>query len=40
LITVSEMAKYIKESLTRDFTQEEWAYYIGNNIPYESFIGK
>ncbi len=40
LITVSEMAKYIKESLTRDLTQEEWAYYIGNNIPYESFIGK
>lgn len=40
LITVSEMAKHIKESLTRDFTQEEWAYYIGNNIPYESFIGR
>ena len=40
LITVSEMAKYIKESVSRNLTQEEWAYYIGHNIPYESFIGK
>jgi len=40
LIDVTEMAKRIKSSLTRDFTPEEWAYYIGNSIPFESFLGK
>ena len=37
LISVPLMARQIKGSLKRNFTPEEWAYYIGNNIPYEPF---
>ena len=37
LISVSSMARFAKNELTRDFTKEEWDYYIGSNIPYESF---
>lgn len=40
ILSIPLMAEEIKKSLKRDFTPEEWAYYIGNNIPYESFIGK
>lgn len=40
VISVPLMATTIKESLTRNFTQEEWNYYIGTNIPYETFIDR
>jgi hypothetical protein len=38
LISVSMMAERIKHKLNRNFTQDEWNYYIGKNIPYETFI--
>ena len=34
------MADEVHKKLTRNFTHEEWAYYIGNKIPYETFISK
>ena len=34
------MVEKIKGGLKRDFTTKEWDYYIGQNIPYESFTGK
>ena len=34
------MAQNVKNGLKRDFTQEEWAYYIGSKVPYESFLSK
>ena len=37
LISVPLMAEKLKSALKRDFTQEEWAYYMGSNIPFESF---
>ena len=37
IISVPLMVNKIKESLTRNFTREEWNYYIGASIPYESF---
>ena len=40
LIDISEMARNLKASLKRDLTREEWNYYIGKRIPYESFKGK
>lgn len=40
LISVSTLAQVAKNMLTRDFTKEEWDYYIGSNIPFESFKGR
>ena len=40
LISVPMMVQRIKSKLKRDFTQNEWNYYIGEKIPYESFISK
>lgn len=40
MIDVAEMAKRVKANLKRNLTREEWNYYIGKNIPYETFIGK
>lgn len=40
MIDVAEMAKRVKANLKRNLTHEEWNYYIGKNIPYETFIGK
>ena len=37
LLSVPMMVERINKKLTRDFTKEEWNYYIGNNVPYESF---
>jgi hypothetical protein len=34
------MAEMIKDKLKRDFTQSEWKYYIGQDMPYESFLFK
>ena len=38
LISVPMMVDRIKHNLKRNFTKDEWNYYIGENIPYESFI--
>lgn len=38
LISVPLMAHKIRSGLKRNMTQQEWSYYIGNNIPYETFI--
>lgn len=38
LISVPVMAEMIKNKLKRDFTQSEWKYYIGQDMPYESFL--
>ena len=40
MIDVAEMAKRVKANLKRNLTREEWNYYIGKNILYETFIGK
>ena len=40
LISVPMMVGRIKHKLKRDFTQKEWNYYIGEQIPYESFLSK
>lgn len=40
LISVPMMVDRIKHKLKRDFTQNEWNYYIGEKIPYESFLSK
>ena len=37
LISVPIMVERIKQKLRRDFTKAEWNYYIGEQIPYESF---
>ena len=37
LMSVTSMADMVKGRLHRDFTAEEWDYYIGRNIPFESF---
>lgn len=34
------MANTILEKLTRDFTLEEWEYYIGSQIPFQSYRSK
>jgi len=35
LISVPTMIERLKNKLKRNFTREEWDYYVGNNIPYE-----
>lgn len=39
-ISVELMADKVLANLKRNFTQEEWEYYIGNQIPFETFINK
>lgn len=39
-ISVPMMVMKLKSMLMRNLTREEWNYYIGQNIPYETFIGK
>ena len=36
IVSVPLMVSKIKESLTREFTREEWNYYVGSSIPYET----
>lgn len=36
VISPDIMAQQIRNGLKRDFTEDEWNYYIGENIPYES----
>ena len=38
LVSVPMMVERIKSKLKRNFTQNEWNYYIGEKVPYESFI--
>jgi hypothetical protein len=35
LISVKMMADLVNKNLTREFSDEEWNYYIGKNIPKE-----
>ena len=34
------MVAKLKSQLKRNFTREEWNYFIGSRTPYETFIGK
>ena len=36
-ISIPSMVESVKKKLTRDLTTEEWNYYIGEGVPYESF---
>lgn len=38
LLSVPMMVERIRKELKRDLTTEEWNYYIGRNVPYESFV--
>ena len=38
LISNQLMFDKLQKKLIRDLTQEEWNYYIGRNVPYESFL--
>ncbi len=37
-ISVPIMVDTIKKKLKRNFTKEEWDYYIGHDVPYETFV--
>ena len=37
-ISIPSMANKLKDELKRDMTTEEWNYYIGQTVPYESFL--
>lgn len=39
-VSPDSMAARIKRNLPRDFTPEEWAYYVGSRIPFEHYISK
>lgn len=39
-VSPDSMAAHIKKNLSRNFTREEWTYYIGNRIPYEIYTSK
>ena len=34
------MIETIRKKLKRNLTTEEWNYFIGENVPYESFVEK
>lgn len=38
-ISVPLMVETIRKKLKRDLTTEEWNFYIGKDVPYETFIG-
>lgn len=38
LISVPVMIERLKNKLKRNLTREEWKYYVGNNVPYETII--
>ena len=38
LIATDIMADKVKKKLVRNFTEDEWNYYIGKNVPRENFI--
>ena len=33
MISPDEMAALIQSKLKRDFTDDEWSYYVGRNVP-------
>lgn len=37
-LSVPMMVDMLKKKLKRNFTQDEWNYYIGQNVPYEAFV--
>jgi hypothetical protein len=37
-ISIPLMVDAIKKKLKRNMTQEEWNYFIGQNVPYETFV--
>lgn len=39
-ISVPTMVEKVQQKMKRNLTTEEWNYFIGQNIPYESFIGE
>lgn len=39
-VSPDSMAARIKRNLPRDFTPEEWAYYVGSRIPFEHYTSK
>ena len=39
-ISVPVMVNSVKQKLTRNLTADEWNYFIGQSVPYESFIVK
>ena len=38
-ISVPVMVETVKKKLKRDLTADEWNFYIGREVPYESFTG-
>ena len=34
LISLPRIAQHLRQNVKRDFTQEEWNYYVGKGIPY------
>lgn len=40
LIDIPSMVSAIKKKLKRNMTTEEWNYYIGKDVPYETFIDR
>ena len=38
LISLPMIAQYIRQKVQRDFTPEEWNYYVGKEIPYRRFL--
>jgi len=38
LLSVPMMAEIISKNLKRNFTVDEWNYYIGRKVPYEAFV--
>lgn len=39
-VSPDHMATVVRQGLRRDFTQEEWEYYVGKQIPFESYYLK
>jgi len=39
-ISVPVLVNRLKNNIKRDFTREEWNYYVGRRIPYETIKGK
>jgi WD40 repeat protein len=40
LISPQAMFDKLQKKIIRDMSQEEWNYYIGRNVPYESFLAQ
>lgn len=40
IMSVPVMTTQLKSLIKRNLTRDEWNYYIGSNIPYETFTGK